>query len=113
MKPITIGSFHYDRGTYQGRIQTLGIDAPLCFVPANPLDEKDAPEWRLHLGEGEDGPAVGEGRSCIAGPFGFHIAVLIDGPICLRPIEAMLIEAGRGGVHLLVWNGRPAADRES
>jgi len=114
MNPLTIGRLHYIRGGYQGRLRALGIDATLCLVPVDPREGEDAPDWRIHLGDSEEGPLIGEARNRLGGPGGFHIAVLIDGPICPRPIHAWLVDSARHtDVHYLVWNRPPTPDAES
>jgi uncharacterized protein (DUF736 family) len=112
MNQLTIGSFRYVRGGYQGRLQALGIDEPLCLVSVDPREGEDTPEWRIHLGDNVEGAPVGEGWSRLGGPSGLYIAVLIDGPICPRPIEGMLLSPRHGDVHHLVWNRQPARHEE-
>ncbi len=112
MTTITIGHFRHVRGAYQGRLQTLGIDTPLCLVPVDPREGEDAPAWRVHLGDGAEGAPVGEAWSRLGGPGRFHVAVSIDGPFCAQPIHATLLTAGRGDVCHLVWSRSPAPAQE-
>ncbi|QNO27249.1 DUF736 domain-containing protein [Sphingopyxis sp. OPL5] len=104
MNTITIGIFRHVRGAYQGRLQTLGIDTPLCLLAVDPREGEDAPDWRVHIGDSAEGSPTGEAWNRLGGPGGFHVAVSIDGPLCPRPIDAMLLTAGRGDVHHLVWS---------
>lgn len=107
MRQITIGTFRLERGIWKGRIQALGVDTPLCLLPVDPRTGDDAPDWRIHLGDSADGFPVGDAWNRLGGPGGFHIAVQIDGPLCPRPIDAMLLTAGHGDVDYLVWTRPP------
>ena len=108
MTQITIGTFRRDNGSWKGRIQTLGLDAPLYLAEVDPREnEGKCPDMRVHLGDNAEGFPIGEARHRPGGPGGFHIAVRIDGPLFPRPIDAMLLTAGHGDVHYLVWNRPP------
>uniref|UniRef100_UPI003A86472A DUF736 family protein n=1 Tax=Sphingomonas sp. GlSt437 TaxID=3389970 RepID=UPI003A86472A len=104
MKTITIGIFRHIRGAYQGRLQTLGIDTPLCLLSVDPREGEDAPHWRAHLGDSAEGAPVGEAWNRLGGPGGFPRRGVDRRPALPRPIDAMLLTAGRGDVHHLVWS---------
>src|SRR5690606_7633113 len=57
-----IGSFTRTETGFTGRVEALGIDAPLTFVPAKPSEAENAPAYRILLG-GEDGRDIGAGWS--------------------------------------------------
>ena len=50
-----IGQFTRDKSGFTGRIQTLFFYRDLSLVPAESSDAENAPDYRIHLGDG-DGP---------------------------------------------------------
>ena len=55
-----IGQFTRDKSGFTGRIQTLFFTQDLSLVPAESSDAENAPDYRVHLGDG-DGPEIGAG----------------------------------------------------
>ena len=49
-----IGTFAATPDGFEGRLQTLTIDAPLTLVAADPGDTENAPDYRIMAGEGEE-----------------------------------------------------------
>ena len=109
---MMIGSFQSATPGYSGHIATLAIDAMIAIVPAQPSDSENAPQWRVLLGDADNGIEIGAGWDRTgerAGPF---IAVQIDDPSLAAPLRANLLRSGQNPdeFHLL-WT-RPTA-RES
>jgi uncharacterized protein (DUF736 family) len=63
--PMTqIGTFKRTKTGISGRIRTLALNAELILVPVDKRDAENAPDYRIHLGDGdgaEVGPEVGAG----------------------------------------------------
>ena len=55
-----IGQFTRDKSGFTGRIQTLFFTQDLSLVPAESSDAENAPDYRVHVGDG-DGPEIGAG----------------------------------------------------
>lgn len=102
-----IGTFRQTAEGYAGRLETLGLDEPLTFVRAAPSDTENAPDWRIHLGDGADGPKVGDGWDHTGEKAGRYISALLDGPILPATIRARLFRSDkREGLHDFVWQRR-------
>ena len=59
-----IGTFKRTKTGISGRIRTLALNAELILVPVDKRDAENAPDYRIHLGDGdgaEVGPEVGAG----------------------------------------------------
>jgi len=79
-----IGSFTRTETGFTGRVEALGIDAPLTFVPAKSSDAENAPDYRIHHGA-EDGPEIGAGWKRTGEKAGEYVALLIDDPTFPQP----------------------------
>lgn len=109
---MQIGSFTRTRHGYEGRIQTLALDAPLRLVPAEPQEGENAPDWRVHLGHSEDGLEVGAGWNETGGRAGEYVSLRLDDPAFVQPIRAALFQNGDDkSSWSLRWN-RPQKRRE-
>ncbi|MCH4540541.1 DUF736 domain-containing protein [Ochrobactrum sp. A-1] len=75
-----IGSFTRTETGFTGRVEALGIDAPLTFVPAKSSDAENAPAYRILLG-GEDGRDIGAGWSHVGEKAGEFVSVEIYSPL--------------------------------
>ena len=53
-----IGHFNRTKSGYTGRIHTLTLDCKLTLLPAESSDTENAPDCRVHSGDGS-GPEVG------------------------------------------------------
>ena len=83
-----IGTFARTANGYSGRLRTLNLDVELTLVPAENTDSENAPDYRIHLGDGDEGPEVGAGwkrngerarqRECAECPGGDTRAGLIE-----------------------------------
>ena len=52
-----LGHFTRTETGFEGRFHALGIDEPLTFVPAEPLETENAPQYRILLGDQDGGQA--------------------------------------------------------
>lgn len=101
---INIGEFTIAGDGFAGRLETLAVGAALTIVPATRSDTRNAPDYRVHVGENGDGPEVGAGWKRTGEKAGPYVAIVIDDPIFPRPIRANLFRpAVEGGRHLLFW----------
>ncbi|WP_029605650.1 DUF736 domain-containing protein [Kozakia baliensis] len=100
-----IGFFTRTTDGFAGRVRTLSLDAELTFVPAENNGAEYAPDYRIHLGDGDTGPELGAGWKRTGERAGEYISVLLDDPTFMQPIRATLFQAGREWQ--LVWS-RPA-----
>ncbi len=102
-----IGQFTRSKSGYSGRIQSLSLDAELVLVPAEHSDVENAPDYRIHLGDG-DGPEVGAGWKRTGEKAGDYVSLVIDGPILTQPIRANLFQSGDDkSAWVLNWNRPP------
>lgn len=91
---MQIGSFTRTRHGYEGRIHTLTLDAPLFLVPVDRQEGENMPDWRIHLGDSEDGPEVGAGWNETGERAGDYVSLRIDDPAFVQPIRAALFQNG-------------------
>ena len=102
-----IGSFTRTSDGYSGHIKTLTIDVEITLVPAH-ADAENAPDYRIHLGSGDEGPEVGAGWKRTGEKAGTFVSLLIDDPAFTQPIRANLFQTeGKGKTFHLLWN-RPS-----
>lgn len=102
----SIGLFTATPDGFEGRLQTLTIDAALTIVPAEPGDAQNAPDYRIMSGDADTGYEVGAGWKHIGDKAGAYVALVIDDPALARPLRASLFRSG-GDAHVLVWS-RPS-----
>lgn len=104
---MQIGQFTRSKSGYSGRIQSLSLDAELILVPADHSDAENAPDYRVHLGDG-DGPEVGAGWKRTGEKAGDYVSLVIDGPVLTQPIRANLFQSGDDkSAWVLNWNRPP------
>lgn len=104
---MQIGQFTRGKSGYAGRIQSLSLDAELVLVPADHSDAENAPDFRVHLGDG-DGPEVGAGWKRTGEKAGDYVSLIIDGPVLTQPIRANLFQSGDDkSAWVLNWNRPP------
>lgn len=84
-----IGQFTRASTGFAGRIRTLSFDTEFTIVPSDPSDAENAPDYRIHLGD-EDGPEVGAGWKRTGERAGEFVAIVLDDPVFLAPIRALL-----------------------
>jgi uncharacterized protein (DUF736 family) len=102
-----IGHFTRSKSGYSGRIRTLSLDAELALVPAEHSDAQNAPDYRIHLGDG-DGPEVGAGWKRTGEKAGDYVSLLLDDPALTQPIRANLFQSSDDkSAWILNWN-RPS-----
>jgi uncharacterized protein (DUF736 family) len=103
-----IGQFTRTKSGYTGHIRTLMLGGPLTLVPAESSDAENAPDYRVHLGENDDGPEIGAGWKRTGEKAGKYVSLQLDDPALGHPIRANLFQAdGDDGVWVLHWN-RPS-----
>ncbi|EHH67145.1 DUF736 domain-containing protein [Gluconobacter morbifer] len=106
-----IGSFIRTPDGFAGRLRTLALDAELTFLSVGAGMAENAPDYRIHLGNGDAGHEVGAGWTRTGERAGEYVSVLLDDPIFTQPVRASLFQVGRGGRDwLLVWNRQVKRD---
>ena len=101
---INIGEFNERGDGFVGRLETFAIGASLTIVPATRSDIRNAPDYRVHVGETANGPEVGAGWKRTGEKAGAYVAIVIDDPVFPRPIRANLFRPSvEGQPHLLFW----------
>lgn len=107
-----IGHCTRTKDGYHGQLKTLTLDADLTFVPAEPSDTENAPDYRIHIGSDDDALEVGAGWKRTGEKAGDYVSVLIDDPALPHPIHANLFHSvSENNSYLLTWN-RPPKRRE-
>lgn len=110
---INIGEFNERGDGFAGRLETLVIGAVLTIVPATRSDIRNAPDYRVHVGENDEGREVGAGWKRTGEKAGAYVAIVIDDPVLPRPIRANLFRPSiEGQPHLLFWQ-RTQGGRET
>lgn len=105
MTMVQIGLFTRVPGGFAGRLRTLSLDVELTFVSAENAGAENAPDYRIHLGDGDAGLEIGAGWTRTGERAGEYVFVALDDPAFTQPIRATLFQAGRGGREWqLVWN---------
>jgi uncharacterized protein (DUF736 family) len=98
-----IGLFTRTADGFRGRLRTLTLDSDITLVALDG-DVRRAPAYRVHLGDGADGPEVGAAWRRTGEKAGAYLAVQVDDPALPRPIRANLFPADADGVrYRLVW----------
>ncbi|MCQ9156340.1 DUF736 domain-containing protein [Acidomonas methanolica] len=92
-----IGFFTRTSDGFAGRVRTLSLDAELTFMPAENNSAEHAPDYRIHLGEGDSALEIGAGWKRTGERAGEYVSVVLDDPSFMQPIRATLFQAGRGG----------------
>ncbi|MFH1553511.1 MAG: DUF736 domain-containing protein [Pseudomonadota bacterium] len=111
-----IGTFtHDDDGTgFVGHLTTLVLAQDILIVSAEPSDAENAPQFRVHLVDGETGEAgaeVGAGWNRTGEKAGDYVAIQLDDPTFLQPIRANLFRDDDAGTHWsLHWSRLPKCD---
>ena len=99
-----IGQFTRENSGFVGRIHTFTVYREVTVVPAEPSDAENAPDYRVHHGDGE-GPEIGAGWKRTGERAGDYIALVIDDPALPRPIRANLFRSDdAGNVWSLQWS---------
>ena len=102
-----IGQFTRENSGFVGRIHTFTVYREVTVVPAEPSDAENAPDYRIHHGDG-DGPEIGAGWKRTGERAGGYIALVIDDPALPQPIRANLFrDDDAGNAWSLHWS-RPA-----
>lgn len=106
-----IGQFTRNKSGYSGRIQTLSFDAELVLIPAEHSDAENAPDYRIHLGNGEGpeiGPEIGAAWKRTGEKAGEYVSLQLDDPALTQPIRANLFQSGDDkSAWVLNWNRPP------
>ena len=102
-----IGQFTRDKSGFTGRIQTLFFTQDLSLVPAESSDAENAPDYRVHMGDG-DGPEIGAAWKRTGEKAGEYVSLVIDDPALAQPIRANLFQSGDDtSAWVLNWNRPP------
>lgn len=102
-----IGQFTREATGFVGRIHTLTVYRELTLVPAEPSDAENAPDYRIHQGDG-DGPEIGAGWKRTGERAGDYVALFIDDPALSQPIRANLFRDDDDGTAWSLHWSRPA-----
>ena len=109
-----IGHFTRTADGYRGRLRTLTLDAELTLVPAERSEAENAPDYRVHIGEGDQSLEVGAGWKRTGEKAGDYVSVLIDDPALLYPIHANLFRSmSDEGAYVLTWNRPPKRRKQA
>lgn len=87
-----IGHFIRDKSGFTGCIQTLTFTLDLALIPAGSSDAENAPDYRVHIGDG-DGAEIGAGWKRIGEKAGEFISLVIDDPMLPQPLRANLFQS--------------------
>ncbi|MGV0821041.1 DUF736 domain-containing protein [Martelella sp. AMO21009] len=102
-----IGHFTRTKSGYSGRISTLTLDRELTLLPAESTDAKNAPDYRVHGGDGS-GPEVGAAWNRTGEKAGDYLSLQIDDPAFDRPIRANMFKLDtKNDTWTLQWNRPP------
>ncbi|NTG28741.1 DUF736 domain-containing protein [Agrobacterium rhizogenes] len=102
-----IGQFTRSKSGYSGRIQTLSFDVELVLAPAEHSDAENAPDYRIHLSDG-DGPEIGAAWKRTGEKAGDYVSLQLDDPALTQPIRANLFQSGDDkSTWVLNWNRPP------
>ena len=100
-----IGVFTPTENGFNGRIQTLLINAAVCMTRVTDKNSKNAPDYLINLGDAASGAIIGAGWIRRAEQERSYIAVQIDDPAISLPIKANLLLAdARKSIHHLYWS---------
>ena len=77
---MQIGSFFRTAKGYEGIIETATLDIRISIVPAEQSDADKAPDWRVHRGDGGEGPEIGAGWNESGERAGNYVSLRIDDP---------------------------------
>lgn len=108
-----IGRFSRTADRFHGHIETLSLNAELCFVTAD-VGGENTPDYCTHLGPDGAGLEVGAGWKRIGERAGAYVSPLIEDLGLVRSIRANLFQSSRDGKeYRLVWNRSPRRDARS
>ena len=100
-----IGVFTPTDNGFNGRIQTLLINAAVSMTRVTDKNSKNAPDYLINLGDAASGAIIGAGWIRRAEQERSYIAVQIDDPAISLPIKANLLLAdARKLIHHLYWS---------
>lgn len=106
-----IGTFKRTKTGFSGHVRTLALDVKLILVPVDKRDAENAPDYRIHLGDGDGlaiGPEVGAGWKRNGEKAGDYVSLHLDDPTLRQPIRANLFQADdQGTAFNLLWNRPP------
>jgi uncharacterized protein (DUF736 family) len=109
---MIIGIFRKSGDGYVGRLRSLTLDVDLALVPAQMLDNDNAPAWRLFLGSEGEGAEIGAGWNRVGEVAGAYISVKIDDPALAEPMRADLLHSGqKGDERYVLWSHFPVRER--
>ncbi|MBB4303141.1 uncharacterized protein (DUF736 family) [Rhodobium orientis] len=102
-----IGQFTRTKSGYTGYIHTLTLDRELTLVPTESSDAENAPDYRVHHGDGS-GIEVGAAWKRSGEKAGDYLSLQLDDPTFDRPIRANLFQLeAESDTWTLRWNRPP------
>ncbi|MEO1985156.1 MAG: DUF736 domain-containing protein [Martelella sp.] len=102
-----VGQLTRTKSGYTGRIHTLTLDRKLTLVPAEPSDTENAPDYRVHSGDGS-GPEVGAAWKRSGERAGDYLSLQLDDLAFDHPIRANLFQLDADkDTWTLLWNCPP------
>lgn len=106
-----IGEFTRGADGFAGRIRTLTLDIEVSITPTEAMEAENAPDYRLHHGEGDEAREIGAAWTRSGEKAGEYLSVLIDDPMLAHPIRANLFRNGSdASAWALHWNRPPRRD---
>jgi uncharacterized protein (DUF736 family) len=105
-----IGTFIQQADGFFGRIHTFTHRCDIAIEPAEPSDADNAPDYRIHLsdGDGQDlGPEIGAGWKRTGERAGSFVALVIDDPALAQPLRATLLRDGADSASWSLHWSRP------
>lgn len=103
-----IGIFAPTSDGFTGHIKTLLLDAKISLARASDRSNDNAPDYRITLGGkacGQaDSPIIGAAWSRKTDKGGDYVALVIDDPLLVNPINAVLFPTDKPNMpHHLYW----------
>ena len=92
-----IGKFSPDEAGFLGHLTTLMMAQDVLIVAAEPSETENAPQYRVHIVDGETGEAgaeIGAAWKRTGEKAGEYLSVLLDDPALPQPIRANLFQNG-------------------
>jgi uncharacterized protein (DUF736 family) len=99
-----IGVFAPTTDGFTGHIKTLLLDIEATLTPPRDASHDNAPDYRITLGKGSDGAAIGFARNRKTEEGREFISFVIDDPTLANPLFAVLFPTDKSNkTHHLYW----------
>lgn len=106
-----IGHFTRTESGFEGRFRTLGIDEEITLVSAEPSETKNAPAYRVLLGD-DDGLDIGAAWTHVGDRAGEFVSVEMYSPLLGGTFRANLFRAGDDGSAWVLHTNLPSKKRK-